>query len=273
MLLGTFQIDQEFAWKKVKYPELVSRLGYFPKFCFKAETARDVLKYGLISAPNSVDNLFIFDATIYQPVNSVYWNRYYVTKENEDLDKSFKDLDSACIEYLVSGIENLKYQLRPQKWMPKGPAFHSMFIPAMETAEKKFGKQSTAYRFCEIMNERENEYIEDWVKPRLQQGFHSRYNEMIAAIRIFKTDYLYFHYAYNCLVIDFRNEEINEEQFLDAILTLPVFDWKRYRDLHIYEMICDLANYDTGLAGKTKENALRISSEIDQCISEACTIL
>ena len=88
MILGSFQIDQEFELPHTKFPDLHSELGYYPRFCFRADSDKNVIKYGLLAAPNSVDNLFIFETDEFQLLDSVSWNQYLITHSQADLKNS-----------------------------------------------------------------------------------------------------------------------------------------------------------------------------------------
>ena len=267
MRLGSFQVDQEFEQRHMKFPALTQHLGYYPRFCFKAESWQDIIKYGLFAAPNSVDNLFIFETDEYELISTVEWNRYILTQSEEDFDKCIHSSDPDRSEYIVKKIPDFLYQMRPQKWMPKPPHYISSYSNARDWAGEQFGEQSLLYRYASHMLSEETNFIETFVKPSLDRSFNDNYSQLIAAIQIFKFDFLFFHCSFNMMMIDYVREERDDSIFDRKVPLLPVFDWRKYLDLNIRGLMAKLCNTETGLEYKTIEMYDQIDHLIDSCFS------
>ena len=267
MLLGSFQVDQEFEWRHTKFSELSQHFGYYPRFCFKADTPQDVIRNGLIASPNSVDNFFIFETDNYEYLNTVNWNRYIITKDDADFKKSIQECDPYRSEYLVQYLTNIKYQLRPQKWMPKGPDYSSSFETVKSWISQIGACSSIVNRFCDFMITEENHFVREFVLLTLEKVFKDNYSSLIASISIFKMDYLFFHYGFNTALIDIRRDQLDIEQLEERIHTIPVFDWKKYFDLDVRSLLYELCNANTGLDGKTDYTYDQIVQQINSCLS------
>lgn len=110
MLLATYQPLVEDKSKREKHSsaEFVEELGYYPYFCFPAETIQDAVLYSVLSAPNCPERIIFFTADEYDTIDIVNWNLYIATKDKKYLkDLINTDSSKKYKEYLVQEIKNI----------------------------------------------------------------------------------------------------------------------------------------------------------------------
>jgi len=102
MILATYQpanIDFNKHITGYCYEKLCDILGYTPIWCFPANTLKEFMVNSIMSAPNTPQDLYVFETDDFIPIDVVKWNQLAYLHNND----AVVDV-SSCLK-----VENLKY--------------------------------------------------------------------------------------------------------------------------------------------------------------------
>ena len=132
MILATYQpyIDKK-TEPEGAIKELAEHLGYYPIFCFPANTSQEIIIHSMLAAPNMPEKLILFETNDFVEIDVVKWNQKLAIEcQNISNQNSipilgcFTDKPSIYKEYVVKEIVNILEEVDIKQ------AFFDNYIPS-----------------------------------------------------------------------------------------------------------------------------------------------